>query len=238
VAGAARHRRALLDAGQHLKRGLLLFGPPGTGKTHTVRYLLAGLPEVTAVVLSGSSLRFVADAAALARALQPALVVLEDIDLIAEDRDLQGDPQPLLFAVLEAMDGVSGDADVAFVLTTNRPDLLEPALAQRPGRVDLAVQIPLPDAAARLALLRLYGGALPLSAEALERTAEQTEGMTASFFKELLRRSVLLAAERGDSVADGDLRAALDELLADGEHLTRSMLGSAAPPPPPAPHSP
>jgi hypothetical protein len=63
-------------------------------------------------------------------------------------------PQPLLFAVLEALDGLSDDANVAFLLTSNRVDVLEPALAQRPGRVDLAVEVPLPDAEARRRLIR------------------------------------------------------------------------------------
>src|SRR3954452_3341432 len=87
VAGVARHRDRLRAAGQHLKRGLLLYGPPGTGKTHTVRYLLGALPDLTVVLLSGPSIQFVTDAARMARALQPALVVLEDCDLGAESRD-------------------------------------------------------------------------------------------------------------------------------------------------------
>ncbi|MDQ6753891.1 MAG: ATP-binding protein [Actinomycetota bacterium] len=142
--GMAVHRESLKALDQHLKRGILLYGPPGTGKTHTVRYLLSQSPGTTAILLSGGSLAFVSEAARMARALQPAVVVLEDCDLIAEDRSFGHGPQPLLFEVLDAMDGLDDDADVAFVLTTNRVDLLERALAQRPGRVDLAVEIPLP----------------------------------------------------------------------------------------------
>ena len=81
-------------------------------------------------------------------------MVLEDVDLIAEHREMHMGPQPLLFTLLDAMDGLTAEADVAFILTTNRADLLEAALSQRPGRVDLAVEIPLPDEAARRALLR------------------------------------------------------------------------------------
>jgi ATP-dependent 26S proteasome regulatory subunit len=228
VVGVAAHREALLAAGQHLKRGVLLYGPPGTGKTHTVRYLLAQMTEVTTVLLSGVSLQFVGAAAELAVALQPALVVLEDVDLVAEHRDLESDAQPLLFTLMEAMDGLAGDADVAFLLTTNRADLLEPALAQRPGRVDLAVEIPLPDRPARVALLRLYARGLPLTWDALDTAADRTEGITASFVKELLRRTTLLAIEEGRSVTDADLIAALDELHHDREALTRSLLGSPA----------
>jgi hypothetical protein len=235
VAGTARHRDALRAAGQHLKRGLLLYGPPGTGKTHTVRYLLSRLPGVTVVVLAGNALGFVKSAAELAHALEPAVVVLEDIDLIAEHRELHANPQPLLFTLLDAMDGLASEADVAFVLTTNRPDLLEHALAQRPGRVDLAVEVPLPDDAARLRLVRLYARGLPLSDQALDTAAERAQGATASFFKELFRRTVLLAAESGSPVTDESLTFALDEMLDDRERLTRALLGSGDGDRPPGP---
>jgi hypothetical protein len=228
VAGIAAHRDRLRAAGQHLKRGLLLYGPPGTGKTHTVRYLLAALPDVTAVLLAGPAIAYVAEAARMARALEPALVVLEDCDLVADSRDRHSGPQPLLFTVLETLDGLGDDADVAFLLTTNRIDVLEPALAQRPGRVDLAVEIPLPDAAARHRLMRLYARELPFSDAALRRAADRTDGVTASFAKELVRRAVLIAAEAGHDPADGDFEQALEEMLAQAEATTRSLLGGAA----------
>lgn len=225
LTGVARHREALSTAGQHLKRGILLFGPPGTGKTHTVKYLMSVSPGTTVIVLSGHALRLIQVAAQTARALEPAVVVLEDCDLIAEDRSYSSGPQPLLFEVLDALDGLADDADVAFVLTTNRADLLEPALAQRPGRVDLAVEIPLPDEAARRRLNRLYARDLPFTPPALDAAAERSEGTTASFAKELMRRAVLTAADAGHPPGDADLAAALDELLGDTEALTRSLLG-------------
>ncbi|HET8595221.1 MAG TPA: ATP-binding protein, partial [Intrasporangium sp.] len=152
VVGIGEQRERLRTFGQHLKRGVLLYGPPGTGKTHTVRYLLSSTPGTTAVLLSGGALGQIHAAAKVARAHQPAIVVLEDVDLVAEDRSFAMGPQPLLFEVLDALDGLDADADVAFLLTTNRVADLEVALAQRPGRVDLAVEIPLPDGAGRLAL--------------------------------------------------------------------------------------
>src|SRR5207302_982107 len=73
----------------------------------------------------------------LARMLAPSMVVLEDVDLIAEERGMPfGHTGPLLFELLNEMDGLRDDSDVIFVLTTNRPDILEPALAARPGRVE------------------------------------------------------------------------------------------------------
>jgi SpoVK/Ycf46/Vps4 family AAA+-type ATPase len=126
------HREALREAGQHLKRGLLLFGPPGTGKTHTTRYVVQQLRGATVILLSGQSLHAVGMVAQMARDLQPAVLVLEDVDLVAEDRGFGQGPNPVLFSLLDAMDGAAADADVLFLLTTNRADLLEPALAARP----------------------------------------------------------------------------------------------------------
>jgi hypothetical protein len=224
VLGIGRHGEELRGHGQHLKRGVLLYGPPGTGKTHTVRYLVSRCPGTTVVLLAGGALAHVHAAAKVARAHQPALVVLEDCDLVAEDRGLSFGPSPLLFEVMDALDGLDPDADIAFLLTTNRVEALESALAQRPGRVDLAAEIPLPDEAGRLELLRLYAGDR-FSERALARAAARAHGTTASFAKELVRRAVLRATLAGTQVADRHLDDALTELLADAETMTRSLLG-------------
>jgi hypothetical protein len=228
--GVASHRQALLDAGQHLKRGLLLYGPPGTGKTHTTRYLLGQMDDYTRLVLTGRTLVAVGPVTELARALQPAVVVLEDVDLVAEDRSMGPASSPVLFDLLDAMDGAAPDADLLFLLTTNRADLLEPALAARPGRVDVAVEIALPDAAARERLLTLYGRDVPLAiTDADVATAvERTDGTTASFLKELIRRAVLEALHDDPAlpaVTGAHLAAALDDLLDAAQGVTRTLLG-------------
>jgi len=138
---------------------------------------------------------------------------------------------PLLFELLNEMDGPAEDADVIFVLTTNRPDLLEPALAARPGRIDQATEIPLPDAACRRRLLSLYGEGLDLRLEDEGAVVARTEGVIASFIKELLRRATLFAAEEGGDlvVTDRHVNEALDELLEAGGRLTVRLLGGERP---------
>lgn len=237
LVGVARHRSRLQASGQHLKRGLLLYGAPGTGKTHTVRYLLSQLSDVTAVILSGAALGAISSACSIARALQPALVIVEDVDLIAQDRGDSPHERPLLFTLLNELDGLGEDVDVAFVLTTNRVDMLEPALAMRPGRVDQAVELPVPDADARRRLLQLYGADLRMQVADYSPVIERTAGVTASFLKELVRRAALHSA-RADgtshgvlTVTDAHLVAATDELLDQQNLLTRNLLGGARPTP-------
>jgi ATPase family associated with various cellular activities (AAA) len=227
IIGVADWSQELLRAGQHLKRGLLLHGPPGTGKTHTVRYLTGRLADSTVILLTGRSIRFIDAAAALARRLQPSMVVLEDVDLVATDRDYTPDGNPLLFSLLDAMDGVGADADVTFVLTTNRADILETALADRPGRVDLAIEIPRPDPGCRERLFRVYVRDLAMHAD-LAPVVAGTEGVTASFVKEMIRRTVLVslrAGERPPVLRDAHFTEVLAEMNGERHALTRSLLG-------------
>jgi ATP-dependent 26S proteasome regulatory subunit len=158
------------------------------------------------------------------------MIVLEDVDLVAEDRSFGPGSSPVLFELLDAMDGAAPDADLLFVLTTNRADLLEPALAARPGRVDVAVEIDLPDPEARRTLFALYARDVPtqLSEAELDEVVARTEGVTASFLKELLRRAVLESlVERTplQTVTAAHVSRALDDLLDSSQQVTRSLLG-------------
>jgi len=226
--GVARHADRLRAAGRHLKRGLLLHGPPGTGKTLTAMHLAGRMPDRTILLLTGMALHALGPAIAMARSLQPAMVVLEDVDLVAMDR-AYFHANPVLFELLNQMDGLAEDADIIFLLTSNRPEGLEQALAQRPGRIDQAIELPLPDAAGRLKLLELYGEGLDLRASDLAPVVERTVGASPAFIRELTRRAALLAADaRPDApiaVSRADLEAALAELQQDRERLTATLLG-------------
>jgi hypothetical protein len=228
--GFSRHREHLLAAGRHLKRGLLLYGPPGTGKTLTAMYLATQMKERTTFLLTGRGLGLVEHSCAMARLLQPATIILEDVDLIAEERTRRDvGCNAVLFELLNQMDGLADDADVVFLLTTNRPDILEPALASRPGRIDLAVEIPSPDADCRRRLLDLYGRGLALRITDLDGLIQRTDGVSAAFIRELLRKAALIAADDASAVIeDRHVDDALHELAVQGGDLLRSLLGVQA----------
>jgi ATP-dependent 26S proteasome regulatory subunit len=169
------------------------------------------------------------------------MVVVEDVDLIASERMLpgRGDTNPLLFQLLNEMDGLAEDADVIFVLTTNRLDLLEPALAARPGRIDQAVEIKLPDPDCRRRLLEMYLRDVPTGEIDLRPLVDATDGVSAAFVRELIRRAVLGASGASDD-GDGDghepptiesrhLTDALHTLTATQASVLRTLLGAAPP---------
>lgn len=226
----SEHAEALRVAGRHMKRGILLHGPPGTGKTLTVMYLSSLMPDRTVLLLAGDALGAVGPACDMARELAPAMLVLEDVDLVAENR-MHGHPTSVLFELLNQMDGLNEDIDVVFVLTTNRPEVIEPALASRPGRVDLAVNMPLPDERGRSRLLGLYGEGLQLEVKDQARFIAATAGATPAFIREVLRRAALLAVERGEGTRVNDelLADAIRELREGGDELTSNLLGAQGP---------
>lgn len=228
-----RHAEKLRAAKRHLKRGLLLHGPPGTGKTLTAMYLVTQLPGRTVLILTGAGMGSIETACRLARMLEPATVILEDVDLIGTQRNRQTvDANALLFELLNQMDGLADDIDILFVLTTNRPDILEPALAARPGRIDQAIEIPPPDAACRRRLFELFARGLQLEISNWDDLIRRTKGVSGAFIRELLRKAAVFAAEEdGRSeliVSDRHLDQALAELLVAGGPLTQSLLGAAA----------
>src|SRR5258707_2953986 len=159
------------------------------------------------------------------------MVIREDVDLVAEGRREPGGGSTcnsLLFDWLNQMNGMAEDAYLLFVLTTNRPDILEPAPAARPGRVDMAIEVPLPDKECRERLFDLYGRGLDLRLERRPDFIEQTEGVSAAFIRELLRKAALFAAdERPDfALEDRHLETALKELVLEGGEMTRQLLGA------------
>jgi hypothetical protein len=226
-----QHRARLRSLGLTIKKGLLFYGPPGTGKTHTIRYLASQLKDHTTLLITSEQVGLLDEYFQLARFLQPAMVVIEDVDLIARDREQMRSAceESLLNKLLNEMDGLREDASVLFILTTNRPDQLESALASRPGRIDQAIEFPLPDEEGRRKLLRLYSRGLTVSDDGSEAVVQKTKRASAAFIKELMRRAAQYQIQTGK---DGPLgvehvEAALDEMLFSGGSLNVKLLGGA-----------
>jgi hypothetical protein len=223
-------RAQLRRLGQSTRKGILLYGPPGTGKTHTIRYLASNLPGHTTLIIAAEQVALLGPYMSLARLLQPTMVVIEDVDLIARDRDDMGPcEETLLNKLLNEMDGLKQDADILFVLTTNRPQDLEDALASRPGRIDQAIEIPLPDEIGRKKLVQLYGKGLPLGEAVVNEAARRTGGVSGAFIKELMRRMAQASIGRdgGTTVQSADLGEALDDMLFASGKLNVKLLGGA-----------
>jgi len=233
--GFFEHAGLLARSGRSVKRGLLLHGKPGTGKTFTAKWLAQAREGLTVILLSGEQLWLIKECCQLARMLAPSLVIMEDVDLIATQRDESRHPmyQVTLHQLLNELDGLASDAPVLFLLTTNRLDAIEPAIASRPGRVDQAIEYPLPDAGCRRRLIELYAKGLDLQAQDIDGLVARTEGASPAFIQEMIRKAALISAEEDPNaepiaVTDAHLHAAIRELIFGGGELTRNLLGFAA----------
>jgi hypothetical protein len=236
-------RGSLRSLGFQTKRGILLYGPPGTGKTHTIRYLASNLPGTTTFLITAEQVGLLPHYMSLARLLQPAMVVIEDVDLIARSRDRMRSAcdETMLNSLLNEMDGLKENSDILFILTTNRPQDLEAALANRPGRIDQAIEVPVPDAPSRDRLVRLYARGLKLADALVAEAVQRTDGVSAAFIKELMRRTAQAAlaraggtkkvteppARKGVQPSAADLGEALDDMLFSGGALNVKLLGGA-----------
>jgi SpoVK/Ycf46/Vps4 family AAA+-type ATPase len=155
------------------------------------------LPNFTVCFVSGRRLLYPREVCGMARYLQPTMLVFEDIDLIAQERDMNG-LATVLGELMNQIDGCEPNEQVLFVMNTNSMDRIEQAVKNRPGRIDQIIHIPLPDQADRARLLRLFSARFAPSAEEIDRVAAATDGATPAMLKEIVKRAAVSAVARAD----------------------------------------
>jgi cell division protease FtsH len=178
------------------KRGLILKGKPGTGKTLICK-VLAHLGDCTFIWVTPKHLtnsRSVSYLCELARELSPSILFLEDIDLYGESRSTNSN-NCLLGELMNQLDGLVENHYVIVIATTNKIEGMEEALRNRPGRFDRVIDIPVPDFEGRLSMLEIYSKQYKLENVDLKAIANQTNGFTGAHIKELVTTAVIAAVD-------------------------------------------
>jgi hypothetical protein len=195
------NREVLLANKLSLKRGILMEGSPGNGKTTAVRVIIKELPaEMTAILAQPSHMRYSSDVRAIcqmARDLAPCVLVIEDIDWIAEDREHSGDAGKLI-ELMNQLDGIEEFSNVITIGTTNSVDTIEKAIKNRPGRFDRVVKIDNPDPDCRRQMLKLFTKYYTMSDDVdFDRIVEFTNKLSGAHMSDLCRTAVEKAIDDG-----------------------------------------
>lgn len=221
-------------------KGVLLYGPPGTGKTLLARALACNLNATFLKVVAsaivdkyiGESARVVREMFGYAKDHAPTVIFMDEIDAIGGKRFSQGtsadrEIQRTLMELLNQLDGFEGLGAVKMVMATNRPDILDPALL-RPGRLDRKIEIPLPNDAARLDILKIH--AKPINRRGdidYEAVCKLADGFNGADLRNVCTEAGLFAIRNGrDYVLEEDFMKAARK-IAENKKLESKLDYSA-----------
>ena len=199
-------------------RGLILAGPPGTGKTMYAK-ALACKTNTTTILISAEmiSQRFeIKSIFEMARKLAPTLVIIEDIDT-AGTVSRKFTDHPILGEYLQSMDGMESNNGVVVVATTNHAENIDPAISDRPGRFDRIIQVPLPGKEQRKQIIQNLLKVMPsekITNKNLVSIASRSSGLSGAWIKELVQTSFIEAISNGrEKVTLADLEYGLQDVL-------------------------
>jgi hypothetical protein len=182
-----------------IKRGIILCGVPGTGKTMLCKVLANEMP-MTIIYVLPSDIRRISDVSRIcemAKDLSPTLLILEDIDYIAEDRDFSGNGGNLCIELMNRMDGLQEEfKNVITIATTNMIDKVEKAIKNRPGRFDKVIEINVPAAKEREKMIEVFTKNFKLHKNVdIKEIVEKTDGMPGAFIFHISEYAAILAIE-------------------------------------------
>jgi AAA+ superfamily predicted ATPase len=188
-------------------RGILLYGAPGTGKTMTCESIINQV-DCTVICVSNDTvenLREIKSIYSLAEKLAPTLMIIEDIDTLGGLDRREGGSHPLLGELLASLNGLGPSGNVVTVATTNYPQYLDRALADRPGRFDIRIEFPIPDTGLRQAILEKYLAKFKTEKISLEIFAKETKGLTGAYIREVVTTAYLITIERDLDIITSDI---------------------------------
>lgn len=222
IAGLFAHREIYKEFGIPIKRGIILYGPPGTGKTQVCKALASQAEGYSVLYVMpkdfGGGVSRIAN---MAQDLAPCLLIMEDIDFIAKDRQMGA--AGMVIELMNYLDGLEEFGDIITFGTTNHIDIIEDAVKNRPGRFDRLIEIGKPEQEEREAMIRMFTSRFCIEGvdvgELAKALGEKSENLAGAHIKDICNTAAAFAARNG-SVKEKDGQRVL---VVTAEHFKEAL---------------